>query len=93
MAQEIFGCNANWLLRESDAVLTYTTTSGNEPLKAMESNVEQLPAPKPDRMAAEMMELFARLGADDKSELLTFVRGFVAGRRPHKDGTASVSAG
>lgn len=93
LAQGVFGCDANWLLKENAPGFEYDTAPAQRPLPLTESNVQYLPPAKPDPMTSEMLALFARLDTSAKAELLTFMRGFVAGRSPHQDGAASVSAG
>lgn len=56
-------------------------------------DVAYLERRKTDKNTSELLALFGQLDTNGKSDLLIFVRGFVAGRRPHSDGKASALAG
>jgi transcriptional regulator with XRE-family HTH domain len=58
-----------------------------------EPSVSWLPDPKQDRLTTELLSLFSQLDLDGKNEYLIYLRGFVAGRRPHPVGNPSAIAG
>lgn len=67
--------------------------SGPEAHEVREPVVQYLPKAKPDKLTEELLSLFSQLDKAGKLEHLGYLRGFVAGRRPHKDGPASAVAG
>lgn len=90
-AQLVFQKDANFILgRVSHPMLLPRSNTiaapPAAPLVAEERRVTYLPDPKPDEKAAELLELFSRLDDDGKRDWLSDLRGFVRGRRPHRDG-------
>lgn len=81
----------DWLVEAMEFHKSNGTMS--KPLIAAEAVVQRLPATKPDKMTAELLDLFSQLDPESKSEYLIYLRGFVAGRRPHQVGTAPAMAG
>lgn len=93
-AAEFLRVRAKWL---ADGIGPMKDEAGN-PAKPPEEQVQEgsvayLPAPKPDRITQELLDLFSQLDAESKREYLMHLRGFVAGRRPHRDGDAPAVAG
>lgn len=91
-AADFLRVNPKWLaagigMKFAHAAATHHHISDNGP------EVAYLDSRKPDKHTGELLSLFAQLDAAGKRELLTFVRGFVAGRRPHGDGKTSAIAG
>lgn len=91
-AAEFLHVSPKWLatgvgLKFASGPVTDHRVSDNGP------EVTYLERRRPDKQTDELLTLFGQLDAAGKRELLHFVRGFVAGRRPHGDGTASAIAG
>lgn len=95
IAKEL-GVPLDWLINGSDSPdipFTYVQYKAQEyvPLLRAEEEratypVSRLPDPPTDRQAIELLELFAQLDPEGKSECLGILRGFVMGRRPHTHG-------
>lgn len=88
-AQFVFQKDANFILGRLPHPMLLprddTNTQASEPL-AREPTVSYLPEPKPDEKWAELQQLFSQLDDDGKREWLADLRGFVRGRRRHRDG-------
>lgn len=74
------------LLQHLDAA--YTTT-----VKEPELSLYKLPEARQDRVTEDLLRLWSQLDAEGKAHALSLLQGFVAGRRPHADGSASAMAG
>lgn len=61
--------------------------------RVAEPEVAYLPPKKADKLSVRLLELFDQLDTPSKKELISHIEFFVAGRRPHRDGTASAVAG
>ena len=68
---------------------------GQIPFQAQDNGpaVAYITKAKQDRSTTELLDLFSQLDDAGKREHLIFLRGFVAGRRPHPNGTPSAAAG
>ena len=77
-AADFFGVRAKWL---ADGV-------GSKYEMREPQAIYQI-GPQPERLTIELLELFGQLDAVGKVEFMSYTRGFVAGRRPHSNGTAS----
>ncbi len=91
-AADFLHVNPKWLatgvgMKFAQVIPTPLHASDNGP------EVAYIDRRKTDKHTGELLTLFGQLDASGKRELLTFVRGFVAGRRPHSDGKTSAIAG
>lgn len=89
LAAKALGVTPEWLSTGVGDKYPKQSTS----TKVQEATVEYLPQPKLDDLSTELLALFSQLDATGKNEYLVFLRGFVAGRRPHHLGKASAMAG
>lgn len=89
LAARLFGVTPDWLATGKGPKFI----EGTQAPSARETTVQYLPESKPDKLTEELIYLFGQLDSDGKQEYLIYLRGFVAGRRPHKDGPASAMAG
>lgn len=90
-AADYLGVSPRWLadglgakLNGSDAIVH---ANDNGPAVAYLSKSNH------DKSTTELLSLVSQLDEEGKRELLIFIRGFVAGRRPHQDGNTSAVAG
>ncbi len=84
LAAKLFGVTPDWLATGQGPKFI----EGTQTLSIREKTVEYLPQPKPDKLTTELIYLFGQLDRAGKQEYLVYLRGFVAGRSPHKDGQA-----
>ncbi len=88
-AARLFGVTPDWL--STGKGLKYV--EGTQAPSVKDKAVQYLPDPKQDKLTTELLYLFGQLDHAGKQEYLVYLRGFVAGRRPHKNGPASAVAG
>lgn len=93
LAQSVFGCNANALMTPPGLDGKYPIHTPTPPLSVNERRVEYISAPQSDPLTTELLALFKQLDDASKQEYIAFLKGFVAGRRPHEVGQASSLAG
>lgn len=89
LAARLFGVTPDWLATGKGPKFV----EGTQAPSVRDNAVQYLPESKPDKLTEELIYLFGQLDTDGKQEYLIYLRGFVAGRRPHKDGPASAMAG
>lgn len=91
LAAKALGVTPEWL--SSGLGRKFPEDAQHQSHSVKEPQLAYLPDPKPDKMTAELLSLFGQLDLEGKTEFLLFLRGFVAGRRPHTVGNASAMAG
>ena len=86
---EFLGVRAKWLAEGVGPMKpdNYTIPRAEEP------SVVAMPKRKQDKLTEELLSLFSQLDTASKQEVLSNLRGFVSGRRPHTFGKASNLAG
>lgn len=86
-AAEFLNVRAKWLA-EGIGPMRDTV----DPKKATAPEVAYLPKQNADKLTLRLIELFSKLDAQGKKELLGHVEFFVAGRNPHPVGQSSALA-
>lgn len=94
-AQFVFQKDANFILGKLPHPMLLPRDDSkdrNTPLQARDPSVSYLPEPRPDEKTTELLELFGKLDDEGKREWVADLRGFVRGRRPHRDGHSATVA-
>ena len=85
LAAHLFGVTPDWLATGKGS--KYPSDSAYP--TAQERRAVYHIGPQADKLSIELLALFGQLDANGKAEFMGYTRGFVAGRRPHPNGTAS----
>lgn len=91
------GVPLDWLINGPDTetvpFIHLTAPPQAAPIARENVLIYQPQSNREEALKAELLELFSKLDVQGKVDLITSVRFFVDGRRPHQDGSASAVAG